>query len=566
MRSLKGIILFTALPFLFLSLKAQVTWDGSEDSDWENNDNWDTGLYPDYSEDAIIPSGMPFDPVIQSSQGSPVECNNLTIDPGVTLTIIQDGGLNIYGDVNNSGDIIIEDNGIFWQDIGSTYTGQAGSTFTLSRTGTSDALKFNMWSSPVSGQSVSAFSGNAYSFNPATSTASTADDDNDPGWSTASGTMTVGKGYGCAGCGTVTFSGTPNNGSFSTAVAYPIGGVPYNLIGNPYPSPLDISSFLGFGGNPTDLATQAVYLWDNPPAEPWDQADYATVNSAGSVSDGNGTYSTPYEVIPTGQGFFVEIDAATDNDLDFDNSVRGDGFVNNSQFYKQAAMQRLWLGIADKDSVIYNELLVAFTDSATTGFDKKYDAKKLARTSRLSLYSVANGRYYAIQGLPYLTDPEAEVPIGVSMDNSNVITFSLKWEELLDNYDIYLKDNSTGSLADLRNDDYAVALDSGAHDERFSIILAAKASTGIDELANDGLSITYNNGIISIMNPENEPNKVEHIRIFDLAGKKINEWNDVQLKANEVCSFSFEPATSGYYIVDAMTGFKSVPQKICVID
>jgi len=211
-------------------------------------------------------------------------------------------------------------------------------------------------------------------------------------------------------------------------------------------------------------------------------------------------------------------------------------------------------------------LLLAFTDNATTGYDKKYDAKKLAGNKKLSLYSVANDRRYAIQGLPTMEDKEAEVPIGVSLDSSNAISFSLKWEERLEHYDIYLKDNLSGTAVDLRKEDYSLAVDSGAHNSRFRVVITPKASTGINYLQNDGLSITYNNGIISIMNMENESDKIEHIRICDLAGKKINEWNDVQLKANEVLSFSFEPANSGYYIVDVMTGFKSVLKKICVID
>ena len=568
MKIFKMAVLMAILPLLPLNSNAQQTWDGSADSDWENDANWTPGpLAPDYSEDVTIPSGMPNDPVIQSAPASPVECNNLTIDAGATLTIQLDGGLNIYGDADNSGDIIITGNGIFWQDFGTTYTAQPGSTFTLSRTGISNVLKFNMWSSPVAAQSVGAFSGNAYSFNPATSTTSAADDDNDPGWATAAGNMTVGRGYACAGCGTVTFTGTPNNGNLSVTVQYnnPANptGVPYNLIGNPYPSPLDISEFLAFGSNPSDLATIAVYFWDSQTPEPFSISDYATVNDLGTVSSGTGagTYSTPYDFITTGQGFFVDIDPGTDGDMDFSNSIRADGFDDNSKFYKQADKQRLWLGVTDADSTVYNELLVAFTDSATSGFDKKYDAKKLIGNTKLSLYSINNDLHYAIQGLPYLAEEETEVPVGVSLDTAKTITFSLKWEELLENFDIYLDDNLTGTLTNLRDENYTLSLAAGEHNGRFSLRFTLK-TTGIENVEKADLIISYSSGNLTIGNAGNDLRNIESVSIFDLSGKRIKSWTSLSIKEN--LSLPFNAVNPGYYLVKVVSGRNEFQEKIYV--
>src|SRR5688572_7327952 len=108
MKTLYSIILLTVVNLLALQLSAQQTWNGSSGSDWETDANWTPGpFYPDYSEDVTIPSGTPNEPIIQNTPGSPVECNNLTIDAGAILTIQGDGAQNIYGNVNNSGDIII---------------------------------------------------------------------------------------------------------------------------------------------------------------------------------------------------------------------------------------------------------------------------------------------------------------------------------------------------------------------------------------------------------------------------------------------------------------------------
>jgi hypothetical protein len=65
----------------------------------------------------------------------------------------------------------------------------------------------------------------------------------------------VGRGYAAYGAGTRTFTGTVNNGSLPMAVEYhdyTVSGMPFNLIGNPYPSGISATDFIntnsGVGG------------------------------------------------------------------------------------------------------------------------------------------------------------------------------------------------------------------------------------------------------------------------------------------------------------------------------
>jgi hypothetical protein len=47
----------------------------------------------------VIPANTPFAPVVSST----ADVHNLTINTGATLTIVQSGFLNLYGDYSNNG-------------------------------------------------------------------------------------------------------------------------------------------------------------------------------------------------------------------------------------------------------------------------------------------------------------------------------------------------------------------------------------------------------------------------------------------------------------------------------
>lgn len=474
----------------------------------------------------------------------------------------------------NSGNISITGNGAFQQESGSEYGNQGGS-FTLTRTGINDLMRFNFWSSPVAAQNVNALTangGNAYYFAPSLSRHEEDDDTADLGWLPAAGTMTAGVGYAGAGSDVVTFSGVPNNGDIPVTVEYndstlPGPGVPYNLIGNPYPSPLNLQEF--FNVNGADLFTGAVYIWDSQTPEPFEISDYAILAPFGSITNntGAGTYSSPpyYLSLATGQGFFVDVNSGSTS-ISFTNAMRTDHASDSTVFFKQTNLQRLWLGVTDADSTVYNELLMIFSQEATSGFDKMYDARKLKGNTKLSLYSLNNDQQYAIQGLPYLVQDEVKVPIGVSMNGNIAFTFALKWEESLEDFDIYLEDMQTGSITDMRNADHSVSLAGGEHNSRFSIVLTPKNATAIREPSVSVIEVNHDHGMLRIINKQDRTQVLESVLIYDIAGKQLQEWNRVPLKNMETLLLPFAPEHSGYYIVSISFENESVRQKIRIIN
>lgn len=84
------------LPVLFLTIGhavAQTTWDGSEDTNWSNPDNWSAGV-PDADDDVLVPA-VTQKPVIIS--GVTGEARSVFVEPGSSLRIDAGGKLTIGG-------------------------------------------------------------------------------------------------------------------------------------------------------------------------------------------------------------------------------------------------------------------------------------------------------------------------------------------------------------------------------------------------------------------------------------------------------------------------------------
>jgi len=82
-----------------LTFRTTATWNGSVNTDWFNNSNWDIGT-PNNELDAIIPSGMSNMPTINAAGA---ECKNLQISSGASLTLAGANNIDIYRNWTNNG-------------------------------------------------------------------------------------------------------------------------------------------------------------------------------------------------------------------------------------------------------------------------------------------------------------------------------------------------------------------------------------------------------------------------------------------------------------------------------
>ena len=169
-------------------------------------------------------------------------------------------------------------------------------------------------------------------------------------------------------------------------------------------------------------------------------------------------------------------------------------------------------------------MLVGFTDSATTGYDRRYDGKKILVPGNIGVYSLLNNDPYVIQCFPDLTTNKT-IEVGVIANTADTYSIGLKNTENLPNgTKLYLEDNYTNSYHDLDQGPYQIALNQDTFENRFFLHVEL-LTTGQSSNERDAFSD------INIMNLNKQliinkfPSSSSEISIYDLSGKLIFKEN-----------------------------------------
>ena len=545
-------------------------WNGTiGNTDWATASNWiPNDFIPTATDCVIIPDTGGYDPVIDGTTNG--LGYNLTIENGATLTQQSNSTLTITNTINvetggtynilNSASLIQTDN------VANTVDG----TFTMQRTTNIRINDYVYWSSPVTTFNVENISpltpnGFLYEWNPSYDRPDGPPPNpvpNDYGrWELASGTMTQGKGYIVRGPTghtatpsgyTATFNGTINNGNITADVSrgtytgFGYGGPGntnvtadddnWNLIGNPYPSAISAIDFLKNTSNEL-IIEGSVYLWthgtdidignDDPFYEDYvynyNVADYIAYNSSGTSSP-SGFLGN----IGAGQGFFVLMrdNLSANETITFENNMRSSAYTNN-QFYRNQpnsenpsdVIHRIWLDYISPSGQT-NTTLVAYTDGATNGEDRMFDASTTTGNG-LNIYSLIGQDTYLIQGRQVPFDDTDLVPIGINIEEAGSQTIAINTlQGLFDEtaQTIYIEDLELGVIHDLRNSPYLFTSEAGIIEDRF-ILRYTNNALGIDEFDKlNGISVFENDERI-VINSSYE--LIQSIRVFDVLGRNL---------------------------------------------
>ncbi len=359
---------------------------------------------------------------------------------------------------------------------------------------------YHYFSSPVTGANAGALGGNKFYYDPSLAT-DTSESGLRTGWVSASGVLQPGVGYIASGITTASFTGAP----FSASVATParitvkknvgtLNNVPFNLVGNPFPSAIDAHQFMDVNGpNGTGMINGTIYFWDDDGSGGggWNAVqDYGVWNGAGLVAGPNsGTIFNGH--IASCQSFFVEkTDDGTGN-VAFDNSMRT---TENDAFFRAMPIERLWVNLVNPAND-YNETLIAFKQDATDGVDPLYDARKLYGNDGIAFYSKHNGRNYAIQAVAPLAGDKI-IPLGFKTTVAGNHELSLKQIENMDeSVAVLLEDKWLGVFQNLRvNSVYSFNSTAGTFENRFYLHFnpAIEITTMAQECAEEEGAIMLN--------------------------------------------------------------------------
>ncbi len=483
--------------------------------------SWDNGV-PDKTKQAIINGSY--------VGGTSFEACDLTINSGTNINLNSGGAyILVDGNLTVNGTFAIGDTeSLIMTDPDATIVGQ------ISKTEISEPLNnsrdYTYWSSPVNTTTNSVFTGvsNIFQWN---TTALV--------WDLASSTtMNDGRGYiAQAPAGstqhTVTFTGVPYNGLVLEPIFFNNDGLDndYNLMGNPYPSAIDIDQFISDSNNNEILNNSidgTIYLWthntaaieDNGADADYVRSDYATYNLAGGTASANGG-PAPTNNIGSGQGFFVR--SVSNGTVEFNNEMRLDEDGNplaNTQFFKSSKKtvekDRLWLDMTTEEGA-FNQVLIGFFEKATDAEDRGYDGLKLGG-GNLTFYSkIDNDKKYAIQGLGAF-NPSKEITLGfdTSVERTFKITMS-KIEGALKDEEVFLLDNVTNVLHDLKLEPYEFEAIEGDYSNRFTLKFNSGVLSTDDVELNNSFIVFHDNNTLNIKASD----EISELKVYDITGRLL---------------------------------------------
>ena len=398
------------------------------------------------------------------------------------------------------------------------------------------------------------------------------------------------------------FEGKPNNGTILIN-ADDIGGagsVPSvsktdYLLGNPYPSALDIHQFIDDNASVIDGTLQLWQQWSGT-SHNLDEYDggYASVNKLGSIRayqfvgmEGatNGSQDgtiTPSKYLPVGQGFITEI--VNSGNIVFNNNQRvfikeadADGSYNNGSSFFRLNEESQDDTVTNEDDVMQKirlefnaltgpetrrELLLGFSNFTSDAYDYGYDAKNTdALANDLNL--MLDEQNMLMQAYASITDDKV-VPL--SLVTSGDYTYEIKITELeniADDQVIYLKDNLNGTYFNLRNDQaYSFSSTAGEFNSRFEIVFQEEESLSNPD-SDYVFNLIYYSNTAKKLFVKHLTSDVDRLILINMLGQTVQEYTDVSSGVLNN-GLSISNLSSGTYIVYFKTGAATKTKKIII--
>lgn len=514
------------------------TWTGDVNTSWDNPANWSCGVVPVSVSNVTIASA-PFYPEISLS----VSINSLTLNSGTTLKINSSYDLTVTDAINNGGVLTVENNANLIQVNDVANTG-SGTTVVKRNSSSIMRLDYTLWSSPVSGQGLYSFSpftfaNRFYTYSTNLNTYSAVSGFNITGLN-GSGVngidnnnvqFTTGLGYlirmpynhpTTPAIWTGSFLGTPNNGTKTVALNNFGLGLRYNLVGNPYPSPLDAIAFVTNANNASNITGTLYFLRKTNSAL---NSSYSTWTQGGFVTNGGAAVFDPNDVIQTGQGFFVET-TATGSTLEFDNSMRINDHAN--QFFRSNSnieRNRIWLN-ATNNTGLYSQAMIGYITNATNDVDNSLDGKYLY-DGDIALTSLIGATPYAIQGRALPFDNNDIVPLGFRVTNAGQYTIAIDHVDGLfaNGNDVFLRDNLLSEVHNLSLSPYTFTSEAGNFNSRFEILYQMPLGVSVPVFNADQVIVYKNVTNDFVINSGNIT--MATVKVFDIRGRLLLEKNEI---------------------------------------
>jgi hypothetical protein len=357
--------------------------------------------------------------------------------------------------------------------------------------------------------------------------------------------ITALTGY-AATCGSTTAKtldvfGPVNNGFYNKTIT-----TGFNLLGNPYPSPIRWSLL-----QTLNSGLVAPYY-------------YAYVGASGSYGTWNGFVGTlgVSDTIYTSQGIFVEGTSA--GNFTIDNFVRF-GSTSAGTFFRTSSNPKniLKINLESQDGNV-DQIAIYSSENGLDTYNLQTDVLKLPYTpenfsQEFSL--VLDNNKLAIKEFGSM-GIERMIPLDVVVKTDGVYNFNVgEYSDVENNNSIYLVDASTNQRIKLTTtNSHNVELAAAVYSNRFFLNLVPENTTGVNEVANNGLDCYSTNNVLSIVNSVQGQNM--NVQILDLNGKQV--FAETVYTNIGITTINLPVVAQGVYVVRMVSNTSNLTKKILI--
>lgn len=373
------------------------------------------------------------------------------------------------------------------------------------------------------------------------------------------------------------FKGIPNNGSINIEITKSADNRGWNLIGNPYPSNLDLYALYHDPAN-NGLISSEFRFWDNRSNHTYTQyggnyngysfalynaeSDMGNPAPGGDDGDNSGSLGTPeqtaalYRYAKTGQGFLIRKSNTGNADLKIPQNGRTSMQPTNGFFGRAADSSRNFYrlqmlssgGFALTQTVLYY-------DGGSNGFGIE-DSRYPSSSASDKFYSFAGDENVIINGRAAF-DASDMLPLGTRHYEAG--TYTIRATDVSGAFEsdqhIYLKDKQLNIITDLSTGSYTFYSDSGDYTDRFEIVYKPESALATASSSKEDIKV-YRSGSDVVV--RSYGSKITGIEVYDMSGRMLR-----RLPGNSTTvSFPESILTEGVYVLKIWRGIEVSTKKI----
>ena len=372
------------------------------------------------------------------------------------------------------------------------------------------------------------------------------------------------------------FEGKPVNGAFSYNL---INSNPanakrgLNLIGNPYPSNMDLVKFYQNNATSGNLSP-TFYLWDNTAnARTSQEGDeykgfaYAQFNAATPIGEGTPTKApgevgtttlkVPTRYVSVAQGFLARALNSSTASIIFSNSTRSgspaqDFFGKTSLDKTESDIDRYWLNLINSQNIASN-IAVVYSEGGSDDFTKE-DSPSLGDSD--IIYSLVDDEKVSINGKGNFTSTDV-ITLGTNHFAGGNYTIALDRTDGIfgKGQPIFLKDKSLGILTDLTKGHYVFAAEAGESTGRFEIVYKPETVLGTDDESLQEIQVYRAAGDFVV---SSNSGKITDLEVYEASGRLVYKVRPNSIKT----IIPADKLTPGMYILKVDQNGKITGKKI----